>query len=983
MRTSSAIILTLYFFAFYLTLSILFKPSLAATPDESIFTTKSGKKIKTKLITRYAKFFGGTNLKSKLAHMIFEYDADSNSLSSFHRTIYLPNASNRSKITLSPIVNRYYQTNVKLKNSKKKELRVIKFPSVHKSNVFMSKLANGDTFLFNAEKNYALIAAFGDALDLHSINHFGNKVFLNHYIPPKLSNRNIKHSLKPRNCKRVYELSVHVISDHFMCSRFGGKDFIAFYMIEQFIFQSIKTFMDMACVDIRLMGITSYCRWTKDFNFKQSQCDSTNRSKAKCQISPTEHIMKEMMNYELRYEGDREFMLFISGLNNPGRLAGLTYKSRACDVRLSNIWIKGLSRVAFNHEIGHLLGANHVRDGIMQPTVSITEGLRFSKRSENEISRFVEKDSRSWCLRRRYSSTLADISEDGWVKKKLLLPYNRISKNLRFESISTASLSSHRKNDLILLITDTKYQGNGPEIKLFYGSVQNVWSILRFPAEKKIKYKSLGLEFSRHSRFSLRFFPSTRFGKKGVILSYLDSRKFGRPIPHYRVGSVKSSGNIDIDSWSKDRDIGNVDYFYPNRKAVDIDLIVGNIRNKKSVDLLYMQLNTETKDFYGMRKTLKYKIGYNMNTIGIVQSGWSDYYTILGDFDRAESMSASVMDVDNNGKPDLVIYIAEYRTLARPLGYTYFRVGKDLSPKGIVKGGWTDHHMTLGTENGKYHERSMDVAWNLKSRQAVLISAQRGKLQEVKLTVSQNDIFKKVMRTAKKYSAIESVVGNCEICFGGISVKKCKQKMDLCKSRIDKLIIYQDLPRKRISGNSKMEMNYRKFGLGDNYVQESSYRSVEFFSEAANYNNLNISDSIFCTGFQYFLDNGDFCNTIDARSVYSKGLEITFTNYLNESIMEEDITSTSLFEDLFGTSGNGDPIIVQLKIRGRKSPVAGKIKDALRKSLTKQQIPKKLFFENMKSETGKALYKTKRYWNKYQKIWIVTFVLSEAGSEIF
>lgn len=156
-------------------------------------------------------------------------------------------------------------------------------------------------------------------------------------------------------------------------------------------------FRDIACIEIRLIGITALGAKNTDLDFRQSQCEDP--SEVDCQEHLTNHVMKQMKNYPDLHGGERELVLFISGLNKAGNLAGLAYKSRACDERLSKIWIKGLSRVALFHEIGHLLGANRVRGGIMRSNVAIADGIRFSNRSYHEINHVVEEDSRSWCVR--------------------------------------------------------------------------------------------------------------------------------------------------------------------------------------------------------------------------------------------------------------------------------------------------------------------------------------------------------------------------------------------------------------------------------------------------------------------------------------------------------------------------------------------------------------------------------------------------------
>lgn len=50
---------------------------------------------------------------------------------------------------------------------------------------------------------------------------------------------------------------------------------------------------------------------------------------------------------------------------------------------------------------------------------------------------------------------------------------------------------------------------------------------------------------------------------------------------------MTSNGDIDINYWSKERSIGNYDNFDLVYVGSDIDIDTGNIRNDRSIDLLY------------------------------------------------------------------------------------------------------------------------------------------------------------------------------------------------------------------------------------------------------------------------------------------------------------------------------------------------------------------------------------------------------------
>lgn len=161
-----------------------------------------------------------------------------------------------------------------------------------------------------------------------------------------------------------------------------------------------------------------------------------------------------------------------------------------------------------------------------------------------------------------------------------------------------------------------------------------------------------------------------------------------------------------------------------------------------------------------------------------------------------------------------------------------------------------------------------------------------------------------------------------------------------------------------------------------------------YLNKEKNRDSLNTdSNSVYCKGFQSFLSRGDVCNTIDAKSVYSKGLEITFVNNLkNEDIMEDGIDSKSLFEDTYGLYGTGEPILLQADIYGgekERKPTKEKIRKALEKALAEKQLPSQYSFNDAASENVEPLFTVNMFWNKKRKVWTVKFLLTLTGNKYF
>lgn len=85
-----------------------------------------------------------------------------------------------------------------------------------------------------------------------------------------------------------------------------------------------------------------------------------------------------------------------------------------------------------------------------------------------------------------------------------------------------------------------------------------------------------------------------------------------------------------------------------------------------------------------------------------------------------------------------------------------------------------------------------------------------------------------------------------------------------------------------------------------------------------------------------------------------------------------DINNALTIENRIDTNGNGSPMVIQISISGKKKPTKWRIEKALKAALANKRYPS---FKGL--NTGKILYKTKMYWNKNRKVWVVKFFLKE------
>lgn len=118
----------------------------------------------------------------------------------------------------------------------------------------------------------------------------------------------------------------------------------------------------------------------------------------------------------------------------------------------------------------------------------------------------------------------------------------------------------------------------------------------------------------------------------------------------------------------------------------------------------------------------------------------------------------------------------------RPILYTFLLIGKDLSKKGIVEGGWSELKMVRNMELRRTGRgRLMEIIRDFGTRNSVVISARiisnrsptsNTPSRKLELRFSHKKYLRKVIKSAKKYSGIESVTNKCEICSESSLAKK-------------------------------------------------------------------------------------------------------------------------------------------------------------------------------------------------------------------
>lgn len=103
---------------------------------------------------------------------------------------------------------------------------------------------------------------------------------------------------------------------------------------------------------------------------------------------------------------ERDVVVFITGTNFLGGVAGQAYVGTTCLSSFSYAWFDSLFSLVAAHELGHNLNASHVDDGVMKSAIDLSKDNYFSDESVREIVTFVDGEtSRSSCINLAPAST--------------------------------------------------------------------------------------------------------------------------------------------------------------------------------------------------------------------------------------------------------------------------------------------------------------------------------------------------------------------------------------------------------------------------------------------------------------------------------------------------------------------------------------------------------------------------------------------------
>lgn len=679
---------------------------------------------------------------------------------------------------------------------------------------------------------------------------------------------------------------------------FDNNDTRALQVINVLYQRMSNLFMSVACT--RIYNHMPNSRKRVDTNFFRSTIEKPKYEQVRACARKNGCDLASFLLYNLGLDKSDSIMasVFFTGYHVPNStVAEATYRGQLCVPGRKRLWVDGHDDSVLAHEIGHFLGAAHDRHGFLMRKELISGGpLRFSEHSKGIIQRFVYRDKRAWWMR-FHKKDGASIFEDPIIHPQYLrhtvsvVPggglftlvnaeawttpiYSYVSLQYwegfrrTYEIDKNESISTY--DDLHMLPIDTGMNSTA-RISIAFARPRNSEKVLMFALfSRTIQRDAFAFRYHR-KRHQLR----------------------------YRVGFGfnKYSGQAPS-TWGPETEI-QLPHYQSSKHVYSFAMRSGHIRQPESEDLIvlyevYDHSNNQHKT------TTYYIIGSNISPRGDVRSGWTTPIEIpnLFAFDsefynrlevRVFDLDVSLVDLDRNGRPEVVVYYYIEDIYDMMTFYPFIRVGLNLDSNGHASGGWTDLKPI-----SKF--KSVLITQLPGCRDATVAgSFTSGKVGDSQLHIetSPNWITHSLSRNLRSHVPLEDVSQGCRECFTRWSLRKCEEKLKTCASNIDEV---------HYSSNDRSFSRYsivssRLLNATGQLLPEAVLRSSRSSG----------TQSLFCVGFQYMLRDSTFsCNMVDRERVISKGLEIAFKQELRNCKVKSSsgIEVQTLFANPKGGNGH-------------------------------------------------------------------------------
>lgn len=719
-------------------------------------------------------------------------------------------------------------------------------------------------------------------------------------------------------------VEIALVYDRTICERFDFDQAALDVYVDDIIKDAARIFSLNTCVKLRMQQRYSSCAALKDPSHRDayaepSDLDECSGVDATC--TGSRKILRKVRRSWLgkpSQVGRYDIVLFLSGYDDRSSVCGAAYANSVCDHNYGFAWIEGTHPTeeivaTLSHEISHLLGAGHTAKGLMREAISPGEKYVLSEWSVSQIKDFIADDPRAWCLSRVSNDDKQIWDEQDWFA----LPLRQVEAIP--VDLAVAHGPSFASRDVYFLTAHSR--------RIWYWIASGVQCIDEqdcfqdAPAQvvEHVVPSCAGCEFGS---ISLRSHEDREV--VDVIVSYMFSNGVGGDGGAYFVGHGQEDPNDGVDYWGEAQRVPNWDLRhsgpgYIMGKPKFVTIATGAISASDATDLVWMYID-ERKG----RKVVRYKVGYDLDSDGAAQGGWSEAIWVPGWFGYAPtSIRAALYNVDDKGTLDLVVFHQDASNRAKS---TYYRVGRNVNATGHVTGGWSsfkripNYDATSKSMHNPPHVISgIDVTRFEAGKPTVVVSHLRKEAggEVVELVFNDRTMAGLLYKAPKFYTADRDVSQRCYDCFSGYEIDECVEEVKVCAAWLDEVRIENDtildeaLP-------AQVPMMTRT-------VVESSMREEEK------------SALISCEGFRYLYklahEDKRGCQLADYHKVMGFGVLEAFKIVL-EQIAEGELSFEEVDLDVpveAGTStAMSTPTAVSMKIRSSRDELAEKIHDTVR-----------------------------------------------------
>lgn len=937
--------------------------TLSSAETDTSITTPSGRDIPLSAVHAHIP----SAKEVHIPYLLFE--RVDNKLLSKYSSIAVPPASSAELVTAASIPRSH--NGVRLPDSSS-------YPLIHQTKLGYSFIfessqdlsAPSNSFLTN--NSNSLLTVWGPSIMLHpldSVNYPG--VYLNAagYRAGRLNPRNITvsaHQVKDNiasttrsddiilgTCNRYYDFELGIVHDASFCRMYDGSREKAEVAIRGIIYNVGNVLRDSICVRLLIMSLDSFCGDENDFSAPPGLHSCLDNSKnsseylnvpsswsnSKCDKAKT---LLDLISGEWRKGVSagafRDAGFFFSGYEDQSNLAGATYRAQVCNERLSFAWVERGIAAVFAHEVCHMLGAQHDSFGIMTPAVDEDQPIILSNNTRLRIRRFVELDSRAWCLRRSLDAFPNVQTQYKWNTLGAVMADYKNNANVSDATFAQAfdddetstSNSTTIENDLVYLLSRPVHSSNVVSVK--YSIARGMECNKNFSCLVPSKYRELRnkeheipLDFKPGSfAFSIAFArlgsPTSRDFIFMHVRPYRDRQGRLRQRPFYRVGvGIGSDGSPPPSkNWSSE------EHTVPSFVSEDIQcasistvtLLPNAPTGSKKTDLLYVHIDRKKN-----RNVLQYWIGMDLSPSGKAQGGWTEAIDVPGWFGReTTAVSGAMLDMDGNGLPELILYHVD-NTVTIKSGFV--RIGRDVNSTGYVTKGWSDfiqspnldQYTTVFRNSG-----TMAVHPRMGGNKYPIIAAiqRQGYFNTWDLTVGASVLTPGTLQTSRFRGGIEDLTLGCDECYAFKFTEQCKKDLDRCKSTIDEVRLTTDEVKSGYVDDRAISLEK---SIGGRVLRKYEDRDMDDeFQNNPSRPNSTISDSMFCAGFHYLYKKRTGCDVVDRATVIAKGVEVAFREELERVDPEgiDQVDSTSLFESPASLHGNLNRVAAQFEIYSKK-----------------------------------------------------------------